>query len=524
MRVLLVEDDESIAKEVASSLTQQNYAVDVATDGRLGWQFVETIEYSLVLLDVVLPNLDGISFCQRLRQEHYQMPVLLLTAQNATTDKVMALDAGADDYVVKPFELQELMARIRALLRRGSSFLPPVMQWGRLRLDPSICEATYDGKPLNLTPKEYSLLKFFLHNCNRILTRSAIVDHVWTFDNPPEEDTIKSHIKGLRRKFKAVEATADPIETVYGLGYRLKPLPYEKKHRTTPLPFNLDEGWTQQQMMTAATQVWEWHRAEISRCISTLEQAVAALRKEAINGEPRLKAKREAHKLAGWLSISGIPRGSQLSWEIEFLLQVKVSLDSIQAQRLTELVTALRRELDQTINKWTFKPILDNVSLSAKLMNRRETVRALEHFLCLAQRHCQPLYLVILKLDSFRQIGYRHGDVAEDVVTQQSVQFLQRTFRSTDVVARWNDGACVMGLYGMTKVDGAKRLTKALKLLHQNNFITTEGTKFQVTFRDGAAGYPEDGADWQTLYRAACVALFQAGNQTHLGFMNGTAI
>jgi len=223
MKILLVEDDERIARSLAEALSDQNYAVDIAIDGEEGWAYVEAYQYSLILLDWMLPKLDGIHFCQRLRQHGLHMPVLLLTAKDTSTDKIIGLDAGADDYVVKPFDLQELMARIRALLRRGSSILPPVLEWGKLRLDPGTTEVVYGNQPLHLTPKEYQLIELFLRQSRRILNRSTILEQLWPSEEPPGEETVKVHIRSLRQKLAAVGAT-DFIETVYGLGYRLKQL------------------------------------------------------------------------------------------------------------------------------------------------------------------------------------------------------------------------------------------------------------------------------------------------------------
>jgi len=134
----------------------------------------------------------------------------------------MGLDAGADDYVVKPFDLQELSARIRALLRRGSETSPPVLEWGGLSLDPATCEVTYEGQPFYPTPKEYGILQLLLRHSRRVFSRRAIVEQLWDLESPPEEETVKAHIKGLRQKLKSVGAPGDFIETVYGLGYRLK--------------------------------------------------------------------------------------------------------------------------------------------------------------------------------------------------------------------------------------------------------------------------------------------------------------
>ncbi len=221
MRILLVEDDERITKALAEALMDHHYVVDVVHDGQMGWDFVESAAYDVIILDVMLPRLNGIQFCQRLRQRGNTTPVLMLTAKDTSADKVLGLDVGADDYVIKPFDLQELLARVRALLRRGNSALPPVLEWRNLRLDPNHCEVTYCGEFLSLTPKEYSLLELFLRNPGRVLSRDMILENLWSFEDIPGDDTVKTHIKRLRQKLKLVGASSTFIETVYGLGYRL---------------------------------------------------------------------------------------------------------------------------------------------------------------------------------------------------------------------------------------------------------------------------------------------------------------
>ncbi len=225
MKILIVEDDERISDAIAEDLADRNYAVEVAYDGLEAWELLDVFTYDLILLDVMLPKLDGIALCQKLRAKGCSIPILMLTARDMITDKVVGLDAGADDYMVKPFELEELTARIRALLRRGSTALPPILQWGELRLDPSTCEVFYQDKLLGLSPKEYKLLEFFLRNGRRVFSRAQILEHLWPFEQVPEEATVKAHIRGLRQKLESVGAPHDLIETVYGLGYRLKEQP-----------------------------------------------------------------------------------------------------------------------------------------------------------------------------------------------------------------------------------------------------------------------------------------------------------
>ncbi len=223
MRILLVEDDIRLAETLAEALTDQLYTVDIAIDGESAWEYTKVLdlEYDLLLLDVMLPGLDGISLCQQLRSQGYQMPILMITARDTVSDKITGLDAGADDYIVKPVDLGELFARVRALLRRGSTSLPPILTWGSLQLDPSSYEVSYADKSLHLTPREYSLLELLLRNGKRVLSRRAIIGHIWPLEAPPEEDTIKVHIRSLRQKLKASGAPKNLIETVHSIGYRL---------------------------------------------------------------------------------------------------------------------------------------------------------------------------------------------------------------------------------------------------------------------------------------------------------------
>ncbi|BAZ20662.1 multi-component transcriptional regulator [Kalymmatonema gypsitolerans NIES-4073] len=352
MRILLVEDDHSLAQAVAAVLNTQHYVVDIATDGQDGWELAEVCSYDLILLDVMLPKLDGISLCRQLRQEGYQMPILLLTALDTRTDKVMGLDAGADDYLVKPFDFQELTARIRALLRRGNSSLPPVLEWGSLRLDPSSCEVTYASQVLHLTAKEFSILELFLRNSQRVFSRSAIIDQLWGADkDPPEENTIKSHIKSLRQKLKAAGANYDLIETVYGLGYRLKPLPQEQSSQTTEEELFLTQ---QQAMLAAVAKGREDFKAKVGSRIAVLEQATNALTVGTFDVQLRLHAEQEAHKLAGAMGSFGFLAGSELAYQIEQLLGDTTPIDEAQSQRLCELVKELQRQLEETQTQPTY--------------------------------------------------------------------------------------------------------------------------------------------------------------------------
>jgi len=222
LRILLVEDDDRIAQPLAEDLAHQHYVVETASDGIEGWEYAQAAEYDLILLDLMLPRLDGISLCKRLRASQYPGFILMLTAKDTTTDKVIGLDAGADDYLVKPFKRVELAARIRALLRRPSELRQAVLRQGELTLDPACHTATYAANRLNLTPKEYLILECLLHNPGQVFTRSRLLDKLWELDCESSANTVKTHMANLRQKLKGVGCKDTLIETVHGIGYRLQ--------------------------------------------------------------------------------------------------------------------------------------------------------------------------------------------------------------------------------------------------------------------------------------------------------------
>ena len=337
MRILLVEDDESVAEVLHQALTSQHYLVDIAAEGHTGRELAEAIKYDLILLDLMLPRLDGISFCKQRRQQGDCTPIILLTAADTSTNKVAGLDAGADDYVVKPYQLNELLARIRALLRRGSSSVSPVLEWGRVRLDPSNCQVWYDEQLLNLTAKEYALLELFLRNNHRIFSQSALLDQLWSLETLPSENTVRAHIKSLRQKLKKAGAADDLIETVYRLGYRLN----------TRDGANTQSRIQKQQIPPEMIAIWERHQKKYSDRITILEQAVKALIKGTISEELRQQAQTLAHTLVGSLGSFGFAEASRLSRDIEQTLKAGERLSPTQAEHLSGLVVALQQQLGQ---------------------------------------------------------------------------------------------------------------------------------------------------------------------------------
>jgi DNA-binding response OmpR family regulator len=226
MRILVVEDDVQLADMLTEALTNHQFIVDVANEGEIAWHCLSTLEYDLVILDVTLPKIDGLRLCHQLRESnlHHNVnnPVLMLTAKDTIADKIYGLDAGADAYMVKPFDIGELMAQVRALIRRGSKSNTSMLSWGLLSLNISTYEVTYNDKLLALTPKEYQLLELLVSSGRRVLSRPGIIERLWSLNDPPTEEAVKSHIRSLRQKFRLIGAPDDLIVTVHGLGYRLK--------------------------------------------------------------------------------------------------------------------------------------------------------------------------------------------------------------------------------------------------------------------------------------------------------------
>lgn len=223
MKVLIVEDDHRIAVPIKEDLEHQNYIVDCAADGKTALELAASADYDLILLDLMLPEMDGIEVCQRLRRGGFKGAVMMLTARSSKRDKIEGLDCGADDYIVKPFDIDELEARIRALMRRGPMQLLPELGWRGVAINQSQCTVHFKDQIVDLTPTQYRLMVLFLRHPDRIFNRREIMDRLFSSYETPNESVIKSHMRGLRQKLRQAGIDEDLIETVYGFGYRLKP-------------------------------------------------------------------------------------------------------------------------------------------------------------------------------------------------------------------------------------------------------------------------------------------------------------
>ena len=365
MKILVVEDDLLVADALKTTLSDRKYTVEIAHDGQAGLDFIEAFDYDLLLLDSILPKLDGVSLCRHLRSRGYMMPILLLTSLDSNHDRAMGLDAGADDYVIKPFDPEELSARIRALLRRGNDRVSPILKWEHLTLDPRSYEVTYQQQLLSLTPKEYALLELFLRYSRRLFSCGAILEHLWTCEDAPSEEAVRTHIKGLRHKLRAAGAPTDFVETVYGIGYRLKsldnfagnppvslaqpPLCGINLQSNPPPPVavlpTIRPAESIEDSLQFLTGIWNRHYPQLIDRVAKIERVVTAAEDRSLTTEIRHQACHCAHNLAGSLGTFGLPLGSRVAKQLELLLAESTDLTPDHLHQLQAGVNQLRQEM-----------------------------------------------------------------------------------------------------------------------------------------------------------------------------------
>lgn len=221
MRILIIEDERDLANALARGLRQEGYAVDIATNGMEGLELGEIYEYDLVVLDLNLPKLDGLEVCQRFRSHKPELLILILTARSRLEDRVIGLDQGADDYLVKPFHFEELAARIRALLRRDLRVREPILEVGDLKLDPASRIAWQKKQRLSLTKKEFAILEYLMRHAGEVVSQEELIEHVWNEDVNLFTASVRVHVHSLRRKLGDSPDSPHYIETITGSGYRL---------------------------------------------------------------------------------------------------------------------------------------------------------------------------------------------------------------------------------------------------------------------------------------------------------------
>jgi len=227
MRLLIVEDEADLAHALAKGLRRQGYAVDLAFDGMQGLELAEVNDYDLLILDLNLPEMDGLEVCRSLRAGQLSMLILILTARGRPDQRIAGLDLGADDYLVKPFHFGELTARVRALLRRDMRVRSPLLQYKDLKLDSTARVVWQDNRRLEFTAKEYGIIEYLLRHQGEIVSQETLLEHVWDMRANPLTNTVRVHINSLRRKLEDMAEAPRYIETIVGQGYRLSQYPQD---------------------------------------------------------------------------------------------------------------------------------------------------------------------------------------------------------------------------------------------------------------------------------------------------------
>ena len=346
MKILLADNDPVRCARLETVLVTQQYLVEIAEDAQTALALAQQFDYDLMVLDINIAGGAGIQICQQLRTEGRQLPIVLLSQISTSQEQVAALDAGADDYLAMPMPKPELLARIRALVRRGSETAGATVTWGALQFNQMTQEIHYGERLLRLTPKEYGILELLLLNPHRIFSRAALIDRLWSLEETPTENAISSHIKGIRHKLKAAGATQDLIETMYGFGYRLRALENDSAEPANASVTQNNEP-DSEAIASVMQDLWEQFKDSFTDQMAVLEQVVQASLAGTLTPELRQEARLTVHKLVGSLGVYGFTQGSVLAGQIESLLHPDIQLDTVEQQQLREWVAALQQELNQ---------------------------------------------------------------------------------------------------------------------------------------------------------------------------------
>lgn len=304
MRALLVEDDKKMAFSIQSYLIKELETVDIIESGEKIIELIETNNYDLLILDVLLPKKNGIDICREIRQAELTIKILFITALQSQQDKIRAFESGADDYLIKPFDYQELLLRVKALINRQKKAKSQIIRWGNIVMDLETKEVQYLGKTLNLTPTEFDILQIFLYSPQQVFEVDQIIDKIWDMETIPTHSTFRSHIKSLRRKIEQYGGKKDTIKTVYGMGYRLCELENNSsivQNDTPPQKIENDD------LNSFIAELWAESKPEIEGDFKILNNYVND-RKSGTNQETSVRI---AHNLIGFLGNIGFAEVSQ---------------------------------------------------------------------------------------------------------------------------------------------------------------------------------------------------------------------
>ncbi|MCH4905346.1 response regulator [Cylindrospermopsis raciborskii CHAB3438] len=352
MKILIVDDDTSLCQLVKTSLVAHRYVVDIATDGEMGLEMGYQFNYDLILLDILMPKLDGLSLCHTLRDKGYQGQIIMVTAKTTQEDIIIGLDAGADDYLIKPYCIHELLARIRSCSRRiGAKSGLSILIHNKLSLNPELIEVKYDELSINLSRREFQLLELFLRHPQKIFTRGQIIDKLWSIDDSPTDGAVTNLVKDLRGKLKKAGTQEEVIETVHGLGYRLASKRELEQVETistqTSSPItdsSIGEG------LDLIEQVKTEFEISLPNKIANIRAELVKLETEITNAQRQQYLMRMTHSLSGSLGTLGYPQCSQLAAKMENIL-VKESLTNVDIQSIDSLIHALEWEVTQERGK-----------------------------------------------------------------------------------------------------------------------------------------------------------------------------
>lgn len=489
MKLLLVDDDPRFSNTAKMILQKNFYEIDLLDNGKLVLPSLEKNDYDLLILDVMIPFFDGISICRTLRKNNYEIPILLLTALQGKNDKLKAFEAGGDDYLIKPFDWDELLARIRALLRRKdkNKDISSILEYRKFVLNFDTKQVSYDDQNLSLTPTEYKILEIFLNNPTKLFSMDNLVDQLWELDDIPTNSTIRSHIKGLRRKLKKVDAPDDIIKTVYGMGYRLNCDENEEENEPENLhktndneqelitiketinlssidknkPINKEIKETKQQRISKTLlKIWEMEKQSVFDDINFLytynQEINFSLKKE--------EFVRKSHNLVGFLGSIGLLEASGICKQLENLFKEDSFDKNKHKKTLNQQLNQLFISLQELDNK-ELKSIDDN---SSKINQINKTILIIDN----------PSNL-INKLSKLSQLLHWH------IILTSNVKDVLKTIKNINL-----DGIIVDPYLENNKNKSDKILKKLKEKLPDTPLIVLtekddlqsrlEATKFQV--------------------------------------------